>query len=69
MMRAKWGRIRRIGSSGVLALGLMSTVVGCESARMFMDMKPWQVHKCGMPCWHEAWTDGSIAVAAWSGCC
>lgn len=56
MMRAKWGRIRRIGSSGVLALGLMSTVVGCESTRMFMEMKPWQVHKCGMPCWHEAWT-------------
>lgn len=55
-MRAKWGRIRKVGSSGVLALALMSTVVGCESTRMFLDMKPWQVHKCGMPCWQEAWT-------------
>ena len=65
MMRAKWGRIRRIGSSGRLALGLMSTVVGCESTRMFMEMKPWQVHKCGMPRWHEAWTAKSGRRLPW----
>lgn len=54
-MRGRWERNRKIGSSAVLALVLMATVVGCESSRMFLDMKPWQVHKCGMPCWQEAW--------------
>lgn len=54
-MRGKWARIKKIGSSGVLALALLSSVVGCESTRMFLDMKPWQVHRCGMPCWQEAW--------------
>jgi hypothetical protein len=54
-MYGKWARIRKIGSSGVLGVLLLSSVVGCESTKMFLDMKPWQVHRCGMPCWQEAW--------------
>jgi len=54
-MGVRWSRIRRISISGVLALALFSSLVGCESTSMFIKMKPWDVHKCGMPCWEEAW--------------
>jgi hypothetical protein len=47
--------VRKIGPPGVLAAALLASLVGCESTRTFLDMKPWQIQGCNWSCVEEAW--------------
>lgn len=54
-MRMRWRNIRKIGPPGLLAATLLASLVGCESARTFLDVKPWIIPDCNWSCVEEAW--------------